>query len=183
MNRIPSPIRENPRTEMPGEFEPPVRIPVRDAIRPIDDGRERLRSGASNVNPFEIGDIVRAYAPTGGRRPEGEIDLNWKRYEVYGKRDYAEMRVYEEQGWRAVQHEMFPGRFAPEGTTGPIIVKDMILMERPMRLTIQARQEELDAANRAMQVHQKAMAETPEGQAPRMRPVLRSTREAIEIPE
>jgi hypothetical protein len=34
-----------------------------------------------------------------------------------------------------------------------------------------------------MQVHQRSMAETLEGQAPRMRPILRSTREAIEIPE
>jgi len=181
MNRIPTPTRENPRTDMPEEFEP--LHPVRDAIRPIDDGRERLRTGNVNVNPFEIGDIVRAYAPTGGKRPEGEIDFNWKRHDVYGKEDYAEMQDYVQQGWRPVTYEMFPGRFAPPGTTGSVIVRGMILMERPMRLTIEARQEELEAANRAMRVHQKNMAEAPEGQAPRMAPVMRTTREAIEIPD
>jgi hypothetical protein len=34
-----------------------------------------------------------------------------------------------------------------------------------------------------MRVHEMKMAEAPEGQAPRMAPVIRTTREAIEIPE
>jgi hypothetical protein len=38
-------------------------------------------------------------------------------------------------------------------------------------------------ANRAMQVHRLKMAEAPEGQAPRTQPVIRTSREAIEIPE
>ena len=39
------------------------------------------------------------------------------------------------------------------------------------------------AANRAMQVHRQKMAEAPEGQAPRTTPVIRSSRETIEIPD
>src|SRR5262245_44172773 len=161
--------------------------PEREALRPIDDGRERLRRGTANVDPFDITDIMNVYAPTRGDPQKGNInnetDFNWKRYETYGRQDYAEQRMYHDQGWRAVGHAMFPGRFAPEGTTGPVIVKDMILMERPMRLTVQARMEELAAANRAMEIHRKQMAETPEGQAPRMAPIIRTSREAIEIPD
>jgi hypothetical protein len=145
-----------------------------------------MRSGNANVDPFDIADIYVKYAPTRGlgtqEQISREIDFNWKRFETYGKPDYAEQRGYYDQGWRPVMHEMFPARFAPAGTTGQVIVKDMILMERPMILTVQARNEEIAAATRAMQVHRQRMAEAPEGQAPRMQPVLRSSREAIEIP-
>jgi len=182
MNRIPSPStpRETPR-EAAGLGDDQLRDerPLREeerytrSLRP-DDGRERLRSGNANVNPFQMDDILARYPDT---------DFNWKRYEVAGKPDYAEQRAYYDQGWRNVLHEQFPNRFAPEGTTGPVIVKDMILMERPMRLTLQARREEMDAANRAMMVHRQQMAVAPDGQAPRMAPSIRTTREAIQIPD
>lgn len=171
MNRIPSPPQgEQLRDERTLREED--RYGTR-ALRP-DDGRERLRTGNANVNPFEMDDIIARYP---------ESDFNFKRYEVYGKPDYAEQRAYYDQGWRPVLHEMFPGRWAPEGTTGPVIVKDMILMERPMRLTLQARREEMEAANRAMTIHRQRMGESPDGQAPRMAPSIRTSREAIQIPD
>lgn len=153
----------------------------------LDRSRERLRTGHANLDPFDIADIMRQYAPTNGDPRKGnaanEIDFNWKRYEVFGKRDFSELRGYHDQGWREVQHSDFPGRFAPVGAQGPVVVKDLILMERPMSLTVSARNEEIDAATRAMQVNQTNMTTTPEGQAPRMVIADRSTREAIPIPE
>lgn len=180
---------DNPRAEAPRE---PVREEIRSALRISDDGsRTRLRTGNANTDPFDISDIRRVYCPTEGdpkkNNINNEIDFNWKRYETYGKPDYAEMRGYHDQGWRPVPHSAFPDRFAPAGTEGPVIVKDMILMERPMRLTVQARQEEYDAATRAMRVNRQKIAATPEGSAPRMVITDRTTREgipreAVEIP-
>jgi hypothetical protein len=184
MNRIPSPTMQEPRET---QREETMRPEMRGAIRPTDDGRQRMRTGDAVINPYDIDDIRRVYCPTNGTgTPEqiaGETDFQWNTYETYGKRDYSLQRAYYDQGWRNVPHTMFPDRFAPVGTEGPVIVNDMILMERPMRLTVQARQEDYVRATRAMQVHRLKMAEAPEGQAPRTTPVIRTSREAIEIPD
>jgi len=176
----PSPLRDSPREE--------GLHPVRETMRlTLDRTRERLREGNANIDPFNIDDLVAQYAPTRGDPRKGnidnEIDFNWKRYECLGKADYSEQREYYLQGWRPVLHSHFPGRFAPEGTEGPVIVKDMILMERPMRLTVKARMDEHEQATRAMRVNRENLGVTPEGQAPRMVLTNRTTREAIEIPE
>ena len=135
----------------------------------------------------EMDDIRQTFCPTNGKgTPEQvakEIDFQWNNYETYGKRDYAIEREHHNQGWQEVLHSDFPERFAPAGTDGPVIVKDMVLVWRPMRLTVQARNDEIQRATRAMQVHRMKMADAPDGQAPRTQPVLRSSREAIEIPE
>jgi hypothetical protein len=177
----PSPLRDSPREEG-------LRPEVRETPRLVlDRTRERLRTGSANIDPFNIDDIKQQYAPTNGDPRRGnidnEIDFNWKRYECLGKADYAEQRDYYLQGWRVILHSHFPGRFAPEGTEGPVIVKDMILMERPMRLTVSARQDEMEQATRLMRVNREKLGITPEGQAPRVVLSDRSSREAIEIPE
>jgi hypothetical protein len=175
-----APFRETPRD--------PVRTEMRGHIRlQLDPARERMRSGEALNDPYDIRDIMAMYAPTNGDPRRGnvdnEIDFNWKRWETYGRRDYSELRGYHQQGWREVMHYNFPGRFAPEGTEGPVVVKDMLLMERPMRLTVKARSEEILAATQAMKVNQVRMTTTPEGQAPRTVFADRTTREAIAIPE
>jgi hypothetical protein len=180
----PPPVPSPPQAPIREAARAAPRVPLRLAV---DHTRERMRSGIAVADPYDIADIMRAYAPTRGDPAKGnidnEIDFNWKRYETYGKRDYAELREYHNQGWREVMHSSFPGRFAPEDTEGPVIVKDMILMERPMRLTHKARSEEIEAATRAMRVNRENLATTPEGQAPRMVITDRTSREAIPIPE
>jgi len=193
MGRIPSPTSLDPaddpfRAPEPGlaEGSATLRSEIHGELT-VDPHRERRHQGIAAIDPYDISDIMHRYAPTRGDPSKGnidrEIDFNWKRYETYGKPDYAEQRTYQDQGWRAVQHHHFPGRFAPEGTNGPVIIKDMILMERPMRLTVQARNEEILAATRAMQVHRQKVRETPEGSAPRVVYADRSSREAISIPD
>lgn len=200
MDRIPSPsspfyrsdpIREDLREDNVSVLRPDRQSEVGfddrlEELR-LDPTRERQRSGNANVDPFDIADLAKKYAPTNGRgTPEQvarEIDFNWKRYETYGKADYAEQRAYHAQGWRPVMHHHFPGRFAPEGTEGPVLVKDMILMERPMRLTVRARNEEIYAATQAMQVNRQKVASTPDGSMPRVVYADRTSREAIEIPD
>ena len=182
MDRVPS-----PNGERETQREESIRTEVRGDIRPHDDGRQRMRTGDAVINPYDIDDIRRVYCPTNGTGTAEQIaretDFQWNTYETYGKRDYSLQRAYYDQGWRNVPHSMFPDRFAPVGTEGPVIVNDMILMERPMRLTVQARQEDYVRATRAMQVHRLRMAEAPDGQAPRTTPVIKTSREAIEIPE
>jgi len=186
MDRIPSPNREDPRADDLSVREP-VHPETRDAVHIVDDGRTRQLTGDATINPFEISDIMAKYAPTRGEgTPEQiarETDFNWKRYEVYGQHDYAEWLTNERQGWRPVLHEMFPGRFAPAGTTGMVRVKDMVLMERPMRLTVQARQEEYAKANRQILAHRKTRASAPIGPSDPFVVTDRTTRESIEIPE
>lgn len=188
MDRIPSPFREAPQQQRldPIANEAALRESVREELR-VDPTRVRLHEGVANIDPFDISDIYAKYAPTKGDPRRGnvqnEIDFNWKRYETYGKPDYSEQRSYHAQGWRPVMHHHFPERFAPLGTQGPVIVKDMILMERPMVLTVKARNEEIVEATRAMQVHRQKVAETPEGSMPRHVYANRTTREPIEIPE
>jgi hypothetical protein len=181
----PPPVPPAPVAPMREALREAPRAPPRRLV--VDHTRERMRSGIGLSDPYDIADIMRVYAPTRGDPSKGnidnEIDFNWKRYETYGRRDYSELREYHNQGWREVAHESFPGRFAPEGTTGPVIVRDMILMERPMRLTVKARNEEIDAATRAMRVNRQNLGTTPEGQAPRIVIADRTSREAIPIPE
>lgn len=178
-----NPVRDGPRTS-----EDSLRSEIRGPTRlTLDPSRQRLREGITNLDPFDIADIYAQYAPTRGDPTKGnidnEIDFNWKRYETFGKQDYAEQRSYYDQGWRPVMHSMFPGRFAPEGTEGAVIVKDMILMERPMRLTVKARNEEMEQANRAMRVNQLNMTAKSLPLGPVRVIKDRTTTEAIEIPE
>ena len=185
MERVPSPSEL--RTELRDDPREQQRPEMRSEIRPMDDGRQRMRTGDAVINPYDIDDIRRVYCPTNGygtkEQVARETDFQWNTYEVYGKKDFSLLRAYHDQGWRNVPHSMFPDRFAPPGTEGPVIVNDMILMERPMRLTVEARKEDYERATRSMQVHRLKMAEAPEGQAPRTTPVIRTSREAIEIPD
>jgi len=183
----PSPYHGEGFREAPREASE-LRPQQRDTPRLVlDRTRERLREGGANIDPFNIDDIKKQYAPTNGdlrqNNWEHEIDFNWKRYETLGKPDYSEQRDYFLQGWRPILHSMFPGRFAPEGTEGPVIVKDMILMERPMRLTVKARKDEIDQATRMMRVNRETVHLTPEGNSPRIVYSDRTTREAISIPD
>jgi hypothetical protein len=187
MDRIPSPFHEAPQGPHldPIASEAALREGLGGELR-LDPLRERLHSGNANIDPFDISDIYAKYAPTRGNPARGnvanEIDFNWKRYETYGKPDYSEQRAYHAQGWRPVMHHHFPGRFAPEGTQGPVIVKDMILMERPMVLTAKARSEEMHEATRAMDVNRQKVTTTPDGSMPRVVYADRTSREPIEIP-
>jgi hypothetical protein len=52
-----------------------------------------------------------------------------------------------------------------------------------MGLTLMTREPQYLVANSAMQVHRQKMGEAPDGQAPRTTPVVRTSREAIDIPE
>lgn len=154
---------------------------LRQPMRPdVEDERVRLRSGDSAIDPFNIPmDVVKSFMDDYG------LSLEWKRYEVFGQQNYAYMRSLEQQGWRPLpgNHPLIDGMFGPKGDSGPVIVEGNILMERPMRLTREAREEERRKAGHQISLGHQKMRESPEGQAPRMAPQIKTSREAMTIPD
>lgn len=55
-----------------------------------------------------------------------------------------------ENGWRAVPASRYPGRFMPEGHTGSIVRGGQMLMERPQKLSDEAREEDIRNARKQM---------------------------------
>ena len=151
-----------------------------ETLRPQQEERTRLRSGDSAINPLDV-----PVAVVEQFEHEYGLSIEWKRYEVFGQQNFAYMRTQEQQGWRPLpsNHPLIDGMFSAKGTPDPVIVEGMILMERPMRLTKEARAEEQRKADAAVRLGQQRMRETPEGQAPRTTPQVSVTREALSVPD
>jgi hypothetical protein len=111
-----------------------VREPVREAPR------QRLRKNIAQQSPTHI---PREMIPEG-------VDLQWVIDSIHGQPEIQGRLTFEANGWQPVTGQMwgglFDGMFMPKGHTGEINVLGQVLMERPMELTIEARQEELGAA-------------------------------------
>ena len=160
------------------------RAPMRDEIRAADheemrdpprapEGeRVRRRSGSAVIDPFDIpADMI----------PDG-VSLEWKAIEVLGQENPTEQRSWKDQGWLPACKSMFPGYYGKEGDTGSIIVNGMLLMERPMHLTLEAKAEDLQRARSTVRQSERKLAESPDGTAPRVRPDIRSHVEPMEVP-
>jgi hypothetical protein len=93
--------------------------------------RTRQRKATVNENPFDLPmDEI----------PEGS-NYEWKRWSISGQHDPFYIASQRQQGWEPVNPKMHP-TWVPPGYNEPHIIKDgMILMERPMELTIEARKE------------------------------------------
>lgn len=63
---------------------------------------------------------------------------------VYGKREST--IGFMNNGWAPVMANRHDGMFMPIGHDGPIIVDELMLVERPIELTLEAREEEIGAA-------------------------------------
>lgn len=159
--------REGPRTDQPREY-----------LRADQGDRVRQLKGPHSINPFDISDNLLARYP--------DLSFQWNAYEIAGRPDQRQKQFEEMQGWRACPHSMFPGYFAPVGEPGYIIVKDMILMERPADLTKEARQEEIARAMQNQMVNQRRAAQPSDGStAPRFNPngeFVRSKTVPLEVP-
>lgn len=156
---------------------------VRDPIRESDEIREDIRADeGERVRRRKGGQIFDKFHIPAELIPDG-MSVEWKRHTVVGKTDYHYDRELYDQGWRPVQHSMFPGMFAPKGAEGVIVQDDMILMERPAHLTNEARIEDYNRAHAALRAGEFRLGEAPEGTAPRARPQVRSTVEPMQVPE
>lgn len=108
----------------------PAREPVREepaAATPVR--RQRVRQGTDR------------YAFDKAIIPDG-WSYEWKRYSVLGQEDPAYMAELHQLGFSPVPAERHPGLFLPVGYTGSIILGGQILMERPVELEMEAREED-----------------------------------------
>lgn len=125
--------------------------------------RTRSRQRASDVsNPFHI--------PV-GEIPEGS-SYEWKRFSNVGQEDPFYLAQMRRQGWEPVDPRRHPN-WIPEGYTAPHIIREgMILMERPIELTLEA------IAEREMLAKQQIReAESRLGMAPRINGIDTGTRQ------
>lgn len=85
--------------------------------------------------------------------PDG-IDLQWVTDSVLGQPAMQTRIAFEVNAWEPVLPSMFDGRFdgmfMPKGHKGEINVDGLVLMWRPMELTMEARAEERQAARGAV---------------------------------
>lgn len=121
----------------------PIRETVREPVRA--NGRKEIIGRDGKVLSRKRGtNIDRFYVPT-NIIPDG-WDYEWKAQSTLGQENSAHMMHMSENGWTPVPASRHSGMFMPEGYEGPIIRDNMILMERPMELSEEARQEDIAAA-------------------------------------
>lgn len=108
--------------------------------------RERKRKGGSNVDRFSV---------PAGMIPPGQ-SWEWKRATTFGKGDAAYDAFLYDQGWLPVEQSRYPNF--------PMQRDGMILMERPIELTREARAEERAAARDAVIQKERQLFEAGEGE-------------------
>ena len=131
------------RRDLPKEpIRESVREPVRGSRKEVigRDGKVMSRKRGTNVDRFHVPEHL---------IPEG-WSYEWKSQTIMGQENTAHMMHMAENGFTPVDASRHPGYFMPDGYTGAIIRDGMILMERPIELTNEARQEDIDAANALM---------------------------------
>lgn len=108
------------------------------------NGEILSRSLTNVIDEFEIPENLK----------DKDWDMQWCVVSVHGDTDIALnlLQDFEANGWRAVPACRFPGRYMKAGTApdAAIIRKGQMLMERPMVLSLQAREEDERKARRQM---------------------------------
>lgn len=130
-------------TRAPIRTEAATPEPVREPIR----AKTRTRKGVG-VDQFNIPpELI----------PDG-IDFQWNVDTVTGQPSVQERTRMEQQAWEAATITDFPfldGMFMRKGHLGEINVGGLVLMWRPLELTIEARAEEYQAARNARHVEER----------------------------
>lgn len=155
---------------MAGITDKPVDVGRRSSQRTgaqRDDAPRRRRNVTSD-NPFHIDQM---------EIPDGQT-WEWKRYSVLGQVDYENQQICQEAGWLPVTWGMRnaikrPPNMTELGLREPVIKKGMILMERPIELTLEARIEDQDRANQQVVDKFRELGQAPADTLPRQRPQLR----------
>jgi len=144
----------NPVRRSRGRPRKQVREPVRETQR--DDVRDQTgavvvqgrngeiltRSRKEGIDPF---DVPLSFIPNGW-------GYQWNAVTTYGNSEVfqAQNLEFHQNGWRPVPAARHDGFFMPKGHSGPVIVRGQMLMERPMALTEEARDEQENLAKQQM---------------------------------
>ena len=127
------------------EAREPEHVPEHNRVR------TRQRSSSMNQDMF--------YIPV-DEIPEGS-SYEWKRHSVVGQEDPFYIAQLREQGWEPVDPKRHPN-WLPPGYSMPAIIKHgMILMERPIELTNEARAESRQMANKQIREAEQRLGMTP----------------------
>lgn len=92
--------------------------------------------------------------------PEG-MDLQWVTDSIFGQPQPQHRAEFEKRGWTPVHQEdfdgQFDGMFMPKGAEGEIKIDGLVLMARPIELTIKARRLNKRQADEQVQIKEKAL--------------------------
>lgn len=158
--------------------------PLRPAMRD-DDPRARAAQRAAELRNHLNGEIVDAtddfYIPP-DMVPDG-WEFQWKRHSVYGKEDTTYYLQLRREGWEPVSSSRFPEMMPKDAGDGPILRKGMILMECPLEIVEERRRAEQVRARNQVRHKEAQIAGTPDGTMERVRPQIKKSYEAMQIPE
>lgn len=113
--------------------------------------RTRQRGGGDTVHQFDLPQ---------DEIPEGS-DYEWKRWSNVGLQDPFYISAMRRQGWEPVDPKRHPN-WVPAGYNEPYLVKGgMILMERPLELTKEAKAERDAAAREQVAFQERRIGLTP----------------------
>ncbi len=148
------------RNRRPAIEREPVHEPVHEAPR---TERRRRRAAAISEDRF--------YFPV-EQIPEGS-SYEWKRYSINGMEDPFYIAAMREQGWEPVDPKRHIG-YLPADYKEPHIIRDgLILMERPIELTQEARSEMKTLARKQVREAEQRLGRTPDGTLTRDHPDIK----------
>lgn len=109
---------------------------------------------------------------------ERGMSAEWKRHEIRGKEDVSHQTNLRQRGyWTSVPGSRL-SRFGFSGDS-PIIIDEMILMERPIELTEERRRRDRNKANAQVSGQMDALEITKSGHMERTKPKVKRTVESI----
>lgn len=89
------------------------------------------------------------------------FDFMWVTDSVYGQAMPQHRAQFERKGWTPVHQEdfdgVFDGKFMPKGQDGEITVDGLVLMARPLEMSIRSRQLDQRKAVEAVQIKQQQL--------------------------
>lgn len=129
---------------------------------PAPTAGNRLRRRRYSEDPLQL-DALARLAPPGWT-------YEWKREEVYNRRETAHQNNLRLNHWTNVPADRHPELAAPGETV--IRQPGMILMMRPSYLTEEARLEDLEMALDKLRSHEEVLRAAPNGQLTRNHPSL-----------
>lgn len=147
-----APNADRSPVHMPGPTD--EREPAHDTAHATPRVRTRQSHATAQANPFDL---------PKDEIPEGS-SYEWKRFSVSGQsadHDPFYLASMRRQGWEPVDPRRHPN-WVPPGYDKPYIIRDgLILMERPVELTNEARQEQRNLARQQMREAQERLGMAP----------------------
>jgi len=112
-----------------------------------------------------------------------DMDYQWVAVEVLGQLQSHRRVGFEANGWEAVPASRHDGVFMPTGWKGEINIEGLVLMERPMELSEEAKTEEYDRAHFQVAEKERQLGLAPSGTMERVSPKIKKTMERLAVPE